>query len=254
MINWHAAGRHKKCPEGCMSGAFRTALSDVHALTKYLLCDRADVPELTRVGANKRFWTYTQACLNSTCSAPVLGRQCGWGDKAPNCPVLVSNLRYAWKRYEKKISGTNSETGEPFYRSEFVLHVGTAKEFPGEFTDKYKMWLPHFFLDRFIKNNKRILNDHVQRTELTNPKTLQSVSDYAAQPTLPREFTPTCNAKQKMNNCVTLLSFKPHEVNRFIQKRGKREARVVSGVRNHCIVVYGIFDPAIKTSAQQYNM
>ena len=63
-----------------------------------------------------------------------------------------------------------------------------------------------------------------------------------------------CNAKQKMNNCVTLLSFKPHEVNRFIQKRGKREARVVSGVHNHCIVVYGIFDPAIKPSAQQYNM
>ena len=57
-----------------------------------------------------------------------------------------------------------------------------------------------------------------------------------------------------MNNCVTLLSFKPHEVNRFIQKRGKREARVVSGVRNHCIAVYGIFDPAIKPSAQQYNM
>ena len=37
MIHWHAAGRHKKCTEGCMSGAFRTALSDVHALTKYLL-------------------------------------------------------------------------------------------------------------------------------------------------------------------------------------------------------------------------
>jgi hypothetical protein len=74
--------------------------------------------------------------LNSTCSAPVLERQCGWEDKAPKCPVLVSNLRYAWKRYEKKISGTNSETGEPFYRSEFVLHVGTAKEFLEEFTDK----------------------------------------------------------------------------------------------------------------------
>ena len=82
-----------------------------------------------------------------------------------------------------------SQQIEPFYRSEFVLHVGTAKEFLEEFTDKYKIWLPHFFLDRFIKNNKRILNDHVQRTELTNPKTLQSVSDYAAQPTLPREFT-----------------------------------------------------------------
>ena len=178
--------------------------------------------------------------MNSTCLAPVLERKCGWEDKTPKCPVLVSNLRYAWKRYEKKISGTNSETGEPFYRSEFVLHVGTANEFLEEFMDKYKMRLPHFFLDRFIKNNKRILAEHVQRTELTNPKTLQSVSDYAAQPSLPREFTPTCSAKQKMNSCVALLSFKPHEVNRIIQKRGKREARVVSGVRNHCIVVYGI--------------
>ena len=84
-----------KCSEGCMSGAFHTALSDVHALTKHLLCDRVDVPELTRAGANKPFWTYTQACLISTCSAPVLGRLCGWDDKAPKCPVLVSNLRYA---------------------------------------------------------------------------------------------------------------------------------------------------------------
>ena len=144
--------------------------------------------------------------MNSTCSAPVLERQCGWEDKAPKCPVLVSNLRYALKRY-----GTAR-----LCRSEFVLHVGTANEFLEEFMDKYKIWLPLFFLDRFIKNIKRILNDHVQRTELTNPKTLQSVSDYAAQPSLPREFTPTCSAKQKMNSCVALLSFKPHEVNRFI--------------------------------------
>ena len=85
-------------------------------------------------------------------------------------------------------------------------------------------------------------------------KTLQSVSDYAAQPTLLRGFTPTRNPKQKMNNCVALLSFKPHEANRFIQTRGKCEARVVSGVRSRCIVVCGIFDPAIKPSAQQYNM
>ena len=64
------------------------------------------------------------------------------------------------------------------------------------------------FLNRLIKNNKRLLNDRVQRTECSkalqrteaevrNAKTLQSVADYAAQPSLPREFTPTCQNKQR---------------------------------------------------------
>jgi hypothetical protein len=90
-----------------------------------------------------------------------------------------------------------------------------------------------------IKNNKRLLNDHVQSTELDQAVTLQSVSDYAAQPSLLREFTPTCQSKQKTSNCVMVLSFKPQVVSRHMQKRAARE---VSGVRNDCIVVYGLFD------------
>ena len=285
MINWHS-GPNKKCELGCLEApfvcpvegckeeypseqecdvhtgqtctagvSFRAALSDVHQLTKYLLCDRVEVPELTRKGAKKPFWTYNQRCLKSTCSAPVLNnRRCGWGDNAPRCPMLESTERHGWKRYENVQSGVNRETGEPFHRSEFVLHIGTVAGFMEEFTAQYKSWLPHYHRDRLIKNNKRLLNDHVQRTELEEPKTLQSVSDYASQPSLPREFTGTCQSKQRMNNCVMLLSFKPHEVSMLIQKRGKREERTVNGIRNECIVVYGLFDPDIKPSAQQYNM
>ena len=255
MISWHTSP-NKKCDGGCMDkgGGFREALVDVHQLTKHLLCDRVEVPALTRGGAKHDFWTYEQKCLHSTCSAPVLGRKCGWADNVPGCPMLSSAERYVWKRYENLISGVNNETGEPFYRSEFVVHVGTAEEFTEEFTTQYASWLPHFHLDRLIKNNKRLLNDHVQRTELGKSTTLQSVSDYASQPSLPREFTPTCQNKQKMNNCVMLLSFKPHKVTMHIQKRGKRKARTIDGIRNECIVVYGLFNPEIKPSAQQYNM
>ena len=57
-----------------------------------------------------------------------------------------------------------------------------------------------------------------------------------------------------MNNCAMLLSFKPQVVRRHVQKRGKRAARDVSGVRNDCIVVYGLFDADIKPSAHQYNL
>jgi hypothetical protein len=91
--------------------------------------------------------------------------------------------------------GVNKETGEPLYRFEFVLHIGTTAEFLAEFMGEYKSWLPHYHRDRVIKNNKRLLNDHIQRTELDQAVTLQSVSDYAAQPSLPREFTPTCQNK-----------------------------------------------------------
>ena len=126
-----------------------------------------------------------------------------------------------------------------------MLHIGTTAEFLEEFTTEYRSWLPHYHRDRLTKNNKRLLNDHIQRMELDRAVTLQSVSDYAAQPSLPREFTPTCQNKQKMDNCVTVLSFKPQVVRRHVQKRGKRAARDVSGVRNDCIVVYGLFDADI---------
>ena len=243
MIKWHT-GTNKKCNLGCMdfSGSgFRGALVDVHQL----LCDRLEAPELTLSGAKVSFWTYQQPCLHSTCSVPILNRKCGWSDKAPTCPLLTSGERYGWKRYENIQSGVNKETGKPFYRSEFVLHIGTTAEFLEEFTTEYKSWLPHYHRDRLIKNNKRLLNDHIQRMELDRAVTLQSVSDYAAQPSLPREFTPTCQNKQKMNNCAMLLSFKPQVVRRHVQKRGKRAARDVSGVRNDCIVVYGLFDADI---------
>ena len=95
------------------------------------------------------------------------------------------------------------------------------------------------------------MNSHIQRTELDQAVTLQSVGDYAVQPSLPREFTPTCQNKQKMDNCAIFLSFKPQVVRRHVQKRGKRAARDVSGVRNDCIVVYGLFDADIKPSAHQ---
>ena len=255
MTKWHSSPNHF-CREGCMDvgSGFREALVDVHQLTKFVLCGKIEVPELTRQGAKRPFWTYGQGCLHSTCSAPVLGRRCGWDDKVPPCPMLVSKERYAWKRYENQQSGVNRETGEPFYRTEFVLHIGTAVEFIGEFKEQYASWLPHYHLDRLIKNNKRLLNDKVQLTELVEATTLQSVSDYASQPSLPREFTPTCQSKKKMNNCVMLLSFKPYLVNRYVEKRGRRDARTVKGTRNECIVVYGLFDSDIKPSAQQYNM
>ena len=108
-----------------------------------------------------------------------------------------------------------------------MVHIGTVVEFIQEFTGEYKSWLPHQHLDRLIKNNKRLLNDHVQRTECSEAlqrteaevmkaKTLQSVADYAAQPSLAREFTPTCQNKQKM-------------------KREKKRRKKSGTRRSHCI-------------------
>jgi hypothetical protein len=37
-------------------------------------------------------------------------------------------------------------------------------------------WLPHYHRSRLTKNNKRLLNDHIQRMELDWAVTLQSVS------------------------------------------------------------------------------
>ena len=92
MLKWHT-GPNKKCHLGCMDvgGGFREALVDVHELTKYLLCDRIDVEEITRKGAKRPFWTYKSPCLHSKCSAPVLGRKCGWSGKVPRCPMLESS-------------------------------------------------------------------------------------------------------------------------------------------------------------------
>ena len=113
MVNWHT-GANKKCDLGCMDAGgscFREALVDLHQLTKYLLCDRVVVPELTRAGAKARFWTYQQSCLHSTCSAPILNRKCGWSDKAPSCPLFTSSARYGWKRYENIFRASTRRLG-----------------------------------------------------------------------------------------------------------------------------------------------
>ena len=61
-----------------------------------------------------------------------------------------------------------------------MLHIGTTAEFLAEFTGECKSWPPHYHRDRVIKNNKRLLNDHIQRTELGQAVALHSVGDYAA--------------------------------------------------------------------------
>ena len=82
-----------------------------------------------------------------------------------------------------------------------------------------------------------MLNDHVQRTEQEMTTTLQSVSDYASQPSLLRDFVPICQSKQKTNDSIIILSFEPQKIAICVQKRGEREARTISGVRNDCIIV-----------------
>ena len=159
----------------------------MHGHTKHLLCGCIEVPEPRRAGAKAQFWTYQ--VLHSTCLAPILNRKCGWSDKAPPCPLLTSGERHGWKRYENTQSGANKGAGEPFCRSEFVLHIGTTTEFLAGFTGQCKVLLPHFHRDHAIKNNKHIFNDEVQRTELGGAVALQSGSDYAAQRSPPREFT-----------------------------------------------------------------
>ena len=78
-----------------------------------------------------------------------------WGGSAALCGIdSVAVVRIRVSRFGR----------QGIWRLEFVVHIGTVVGFIQKFTGEYKSWLSHHHLGRLIKNNKRLLNDHVQRT------------------------------------------------------------------------------------------
>jgi hypothetical protein len=150
----------------------------------------------------------------------------------------------------------NRESGQPVMTMEFSPVSGTRKEFMAEFGAKLELYMPHIHLVRLSRINLKLQIEYMQKPEqMEDPTVAMSVSDYAAQLETPREFTGTCCTKEKHNNCVTCIGYKPypHVIHR--KAWGKRKVDQSKAlVKQRCDVFYGMFSASHKASAHHYNM
>ena len=90
---------------------------------------------------------------------------------------------------------------------------------------------------------------------MAKPTVALSVSDYAAQHETLREFTGTCCNKEKHNDCVTCIGYKPfkHTISRESWCKRKVDT-TIELTKQRCDVFYGMFFSNHKASAHHYNM
>ena len=139
---------------------------------------------------------------------------------------------------------------------EFSPVSGTRKEFMAEYGAQLEFYMPHIHLVRLARVNLKLQGEFMQTPEqMAKPTVALSVSDYAAQHETLREFTGTCCNKEKHNDCVTCIGYKPfkHTINR--KSWGKRkEDTTIELIKQRCDVFYGLFSSNHKASAHHYNM
>ena len=262
----------------CSDPVFQAASRSVRSLVNFVLCPPLSDEEVngprdpampwslssprwqTPASAKKPFSCHAETCLEGTHMTPGLlstTRVCGWAAKtSPSCMVECSDAPFWWKRWEPRETGRNRETGQSAMTMEFSPVSGTRKEFMAEFGAKLELYMPHIHLVRLSRVNLKLQTEFMQTPEqMANPTVALSVSDYAAQHETPREFTGTCCSKEKHNDCVTCIGYKPynHVINRKAWGK-RRKDQNIEVVKQHCDVFYGMFSAGHKASAHHYNM
>jgi len=261
MQRWHSEEGHG-CTLECSdsTSAFRHALRDINCFSRYLLCERIEVPELTCVRSTKPFKAFKYCCATSTCREFGIGpggymapRKCDWCVKAPDCALLKEDTTTMWHRFELTQIGVNRDTKEPVLSKEFRPVFGPRTQFVEEFKTQFELYIAHKQDDLLQRNNLYRTMEHIQQ-EKENPTVALVIADYAAQFETVRWTTPTCGVRLSHNNCVMTISCKPKAVKRFVRKWGKREASVEDATRNYCAVIYGISTNKYKPSAHHHNL
>lgn len=165
------------------------------------------------------------------------------------CPVVGSSEKiYRWRAWRPRLSGTNKETGEPTYNSEFAPVSGTRREFLDFWQERLKVYGPHRWSLRWSKQGLR-------RVEKFRPENCATMhSDFAAQLPVLREYLGTCGRREHLNNCVSVVGYKTGDV--AVERPGKKWSRRKATVvvrRQHVDVFFGFSAAGYKPDARYYN-
>jgi hypothetical protein len=198
--------------------AWRVVSKSLRALESTLLpCGKVPYPQISFEG-RPPFEMYHRECTLGSCEfgkppsfrPPCPARDannntlCGWAKVFPKpCPIEYSETeRMRWHAWEPRLRGT-SKDGTDFYADELVPREGTRAQFMGEFRRAVEAYLPHIWEVRLMLHSCRLME------ERKDGKTVTRHSDYAAQVPIQRASTATCASKEHINNCVSVMGFKP---------------------------------------------
>jgi hypothetical protein len=132
---------------------------------------------------------------------------CGWKHVFPSrCPIEYSETeRMRWHAWEPRLRGT-SKDGSDFYADELVPRDGPRAQFMLDFVAAVDAYLPHIWEVRLMRHACRLFEERKDQVTLTRH------SDYASQVPIVRASTATCQSKEQINNCVSVMGFKPRTI------------------------------------------
>ena len=78
-------------------------------------------------------------------------------------------------------------------------------------------------------------------------------TDFASQLSISREFLGTCARRAAVNNCVSILGYKPYEEVVERRKWGRRAASIATVRKQHVDCFFAFSAPGYKPDARYYN-
>ena len=109
-------------------------------------------------------------------------------------------------------------------------------------------WLYHTHRHKLIRHAIKL---HESRKDQV---TATEWSDYAAQPEIRRAKTATCANAEKVNEIVTVIGYKPHDLTIEVPKRGSRPATTKVVRKQHVDVYFAFHASGYKLNARSYNV
>ena len=185
--------------------------------TTLLPCGKVPYPQISSA-AGPPFEMYRRECTQGKCGhlKPALFRPpcpnraagnnalCGWRHAFPHeCPIEYSTTeRMRWHAWEPRLRGT-SKDGSDFYADELVPRDGRRAQFMREFVASVEVYLPHIWEVRLMRHAVRLFEERKDEFTVTR------LSDYASQVPIVRPSTATCQSKEHINNCVSVMGYSP---------------------------------------------
>jgi hypothetical protein len=209
------------CSDPKRKAAWLDLTKSLRALEATLLpCGKVPYPQISSA-AGPQFEMYRRECTQGKCGHPkpaafrpscpnrAAGNStpCGWRNAFPaECPIEYSTTeRMRWHAWEPRLRGT-SKDGSDFYADELVPRDGRRAQFMREFIAAVEAYLPHIWEVRLMRHACRLFEERKDEFTVTR------LSDYASQVPIVRPSTATCQSKEQINNCVSVVGFSPRQI------------------------------------------
>jgi hypothetical protein len=121
-----------------------------------------------------------------------------------------------------------------------------------EFRANVETYLPHIWEVRLMRHAVRLFEERKDQVTATHH------SDYASQVPIVRASTATCASKESINNCVSVIGFKPRNVEVPLRRQAhaaaEGEPSTRTARRQTVLIAFGMFANTYKPDARSFNV